>query len=36
MFINFKWQQTSKGFKYENCIDNRVFKQSFNHFEYHH
>jgi hypothetical protein len=36
LFINLRWQQSNKTYKYENCIDNRIFKHSLNHFEYHH
>lgn len=35
LFINLKWQQSNKTYKYENCIDNRIFKHSLNHYEYH-
>jgi hypothetical protein len=34
-FLNLRWQQTERGYKYENCIDNKVFKQALNHLEYH-
>jgi hypothetical protein len=30
-----RWQQSNKGYKYENCIDNRIFKHSLNHYEHH-
>lgn len=36
LFVNLRWQQSNKTYKYENCIDNRIFKHSLNHFEYHH
>jgi hypothetical protein len=36
MFVNLRWQQSNKGYKYENCIDNRIFKHALNHFEHHH
>lgn len=30
-FINLRWQQSERGYKYENCIENKVFKQILNH-----
>ena len=36
MFLNFRWQQTHRGFKYDNALENRISRQSFNHFEFHH
>jgi hypothetical protein len=36
LFVNLRWQQSNKGFKYDNCIDNRIFRHSLNHLEYHH
>jgi hypothetical protein len=35
MFINFRWQQNQKGFRYENSTDNKAFKQVLNHYEFH-
>lgn len=35
LFVNMRWQQSNKGYKYENCIDNRIFKHSLNHYEHH-
>ena len=35
MFINFRWQQTNRGYRYENCVESKVFKQALNHFEFH-
>ena len=32
--FNFKWQQSSRGYKYERLIINPVLRQIVNHFEY--
>jgi hypothetical protein len=32
MFINFRWQQTNRGYRYENSVESKVFKQTLNHF----
>lgn len=33
MFVNFKWQQTQRGYKYDRLIDNESYKEVVNHFE---
>jgi hypothetical protein len=33
--VNFKWQQSNKGYRYEKLTGNPSFKQVVNHFEYH-
>lgn len=35
LFLNFKWQQTVRGFNFDNCVDSKVFKHCLNHFEFH-
>ena len=35
IFINLRWQQSNKSFKYDNCIEHRVYKHALNHFEHH-
>ena len=35
MFINFKWQQSNKGFNYDSCVDNKIFRHTLNHLEFH-
>ncbi|KAL4443142.1 hypothetical protein ABPG74_002209 [Tetrahymena malaccensis] len=35
MFVNFKWQQTTRGYKYEKLVENTSYKQVVNHFEFH-
>ena len=32
LFLNFKWQQSSRGFNFDNCVDSKVFKHCLNHF----
>lgn len=35
LFINMRWQQSSKGYNYDNCVDTTVFRHSLNHLEFH-
>lgn len=35
MFVNLKWQQTSRGYKYDRLVENTNYKQMVNHFEHH-
>lgn len=30
-----RWQQSSKGYNYDNCVDTKVFRHSLNHLEFH-
>jgi hypothetical protein len=34
-FLSFKWQQSNKGYNYENCSNKKIYKHVLNHFEYH-
>ncbi|KAM3140566.1 hypothetical protein pb186bvf_007378 [Paramecium bursaria] len=35
MFVNFKWQQSERGYRYERLILSQNYKQLVNHFEHH-
>ncbi|CAD8135286.1 unnamed protein product [Paramecium octaurelia] len=35
MFVNFKWQQSERGYRYERLIVSQNYKQLVNHFEHH-
>ena len=35
LFLNLRWQQTSKSYNYDNCVDTKVFRHSLNHLEFH-
>jgi hypothetical protein len=34
-FLSFKWQQSSRGYNYDNCSNKKAYKHVLNHFEYH-
>lgn len=35
MLVNFKWQQSNRGYRYERLIISQNYKQLVNHFEHH-
>ena len=35
LFLNLRWQQSSKGYNYDNCVDTKVFRHALNHLEFH-
>ena len=35
VFLNFKWHQSNKSFKYETCVENKILRNCLNHFEFH-